>query len=330
MKKQQALLFALLPYILLLSGIFLSLRAGTVSIPFFSFLPNHEPAVENIIFWHRFYRILAAFLAGAILSLCGAVLQTLFHNPLVSPFTMGISGTASLGATIAYITGWNWQWKFFNSLQLSAFVFALICLTGMLAFARRRRADFLLHFVLVGIVLNILSGSFILFLRYISDPYEYMIVDRWLMGSVHVLDFQSLIPMLGIFIICLFYFLSAHIKLDILAYGEEIAHSRGIEVFRFQNGCIIMSALAVSIVVATCGIISFIGLIVPHIIKLFGIYHHKTLLHLSVLYGGLFLIIADTLARTLLSPLELPVGILTSIVGGTIFFVLLLKGFRQV
>ena len=323
-------LFTALPYLLLAIGIAVSLRLGTVSIPFRAFLPGHEPVMENIIFWQRVYRILAAFLAGAVLSLCGAVLQTLFHNPLVSPYTIGISGTASLGATLAYILGWTWSWRFINSIQVSAFLFALVCLLGMLAFARRKRSDFLLHFILVGIVLNILAGSVILFLRYMADPYEYMIVDRWLMGSVQVIDFSSLIPLLAVFILCLAYFFFSHVRLDILAYGEEIARSRGIDVTRFQKGCIIISALGVSIVVATCGIIGFIGLVVPHLIKLTGTFHHRRLLHLSALYGGLFLVIADTLARTILSPVEIPVGILTSIVGGIIFFAILLNSRQQV
>ncbi len=325
MKKYSALLFSIFPYVLLLVIILISLRLGTVNVPFRAVLPDHEPDFERIIFWQRFYRISAAFLAGAILSICGAVLQTLFHNPLVSPYTIGISGTASLGATLAHILGWTWHWGFVNSLQFSAFLFALLCLMGMLAFARRRRSDFLLHFILVGIVLNILSGSLILFLRYISDPYEYMVVDRWLMGSIQVLDFSSLLPLLLVFLVTLIYFSYSHIPLDILAYGEEIARTRGVDVYRLQKGCIFFSALAVSIVVATCGIIGFVGLIIPHLIKLTGIIHHRSLLHLSIVYGGCFLVAADTLSRTILSPVELPVGILTSIIGGVIFFVILLN-----
>lgn len=294
--------------------------------PWRAVLDTAASSTESGIFWRiRVPRVLASYLAGAALAAAGMAFQALFRNSLATPFTLGIASGAALGAALSIRFGLT-----FTVLGLagtSAWAFAGAALSVLLVYgiARAHRGMTTGTMLLAGVAVSFFFSSLNLFTQYISDFTHTFRIIRWLMGGVQVAGLNSVAEMAPFILVGLFMTFTLTRELDILATGEEMAAGRGVDVARTRNLLFVAASLMVGGVVAVCGPIGFVGLMVPHICRLLVGPAHGYLLPASILAGGTFLTLCDTLARTVIAPAEIPVGVITALLGGPFFLVLLLK-----
>lgn len=281
---------------------------------------------HHIILWQvRVPRVLLAFMVGGSLAAVGASLQALLRNPLADPFVIGISSGAALGASLAILFGVGLSILSLSVLPFCAFLGALLSLLIVYRIAVSY-GSFSIHTLLLGgVVLNAIFSALILFLTTLADPYKASGMYAWLMGSLTGPDFQTVLVLAAYLTFGLCILLSQSSALNLLTLGEEAAQSLGVEVERVKRVLFAASALLTGAVVAFSGLIGFVGLIVPHAVRLVFGADHRLLLLASGIVGGIFLMVADTVARTLLSPAEIPVGVVTALVGGPIFLYLLVQ-----
>jgi len=282
--------------------------------------------VESGIFWRiRVPRVLAAYLAGASLAAAGMVFQALFRNALATPFTLGVASGAALGAALSIRFGIGLAVAGISSTPLWAFAGAMVSIFLVYGITRVRRGMNTATMLLAGVAVSFFFSSLNLFTQYISDFTHTFRIIRWLMGGVQVTGFRSILEMIPIVSIGLLITLWMTRELDILTMGEEMAAGRGVDVARTRNILFFASSLMVGGVVAVCGPIGFVGLMVPHICRLLVGPGHRFLAPASILAGGTFLTLCDTAARTIIAPAEIPVGVITALLGGPFFLALLLK-----
>ncbi|MDH5775576.1 MAG: iron ABC transporter permease, partial [Nitrospirota bacterium] len=250
-------------------------------------------------------------------------LQALLRNPLADPFVIGISSGAALGAAIALLFGLGISVGSLSTLPVCAFAGALLSLIIMYRISSAQYGFSVYTLLLAGVVLNAIFSAFIMFLTSIADPNQAFGMYAWLMGTLTGPDW----PTLGILVLYLgagLVILGIHAQsLNLLTLGEETARSLGVEVERVKKMVFLSAALLTGAVVSFSGIIGFVGLIIPHAVRLVVSADHRLLLPVAGLVGGMFLMLADTVARTALSPSEFPVGVITALVGGPIFLWLL-------
>ena len=281
---------------------------------------------RHIILWQvRVPRVLLAFMVGGSLAAVGASLQALLRNPLADPFVIGISSGAALGASVAILFGVGLSILTLLVLPFCAFLGALLSILVVYRIAVSY-GSFSIHALLLGgVVLNAIFSALVLFLTTLADPYKASGMYAWLMGSLTGPDFQTVLVLAGYLLLGIFVLVSQASSLNLLTLGEEAARSLGVEVERVKRVVFTASALLTGAVVAFSGLIGFVGLIVPHAVRLMFGADHRLLLLASGILGGMFLMVADTVARTLLSPAEIPVGVVTALVGGPIFLYLLVQ-----
>lgn len=282
--------------------------------------PSRFSAIERtILFEIRFPRVVLAYLVGGGLSVCGAVLQGVFQNPLVDPYVLGVSSGAALGAVIAILSG-----VYFGLLTVPLFAFCFAALTALLVFrlslvGKKMPLEVLL---LAGIAVGFFLSAFIALGMFVAGENLHQVVF-WTMGGFWGrgwLQVRMVIPFLVVALPFLFFFAR---ELNTFLLGEKVAKSLGVDVEKVKRWLMLLVSLVVASCVSVSGVIGFVGLLVPHILRLFGYQDHRFLLPLSFLLGGVVLLLADTLARTVLHPAELPVGIVTSILGSPFFIYLL-------
>ena len=260
-------------------------------------------------------------LAGASLAICGGVFQSIFRNPVCDPYILGISSGASLGAAIAFILGWD---ALVFGITLPALVTALLTLLLILGIARLKGKHNTNTLLLIGIALNFFISAVITLLVVVNQK-EMHKIYFWTMGSLtHVgwLEIVWLIPVMVVCIGILFYYSKA---LNIMQVGEETAQTMGIDTRRTTYAVLITSSVLISVVVSFCGSIGFIGLIMPHVARLLFGSNNRRLFTYSLFFGAFFLLVADTLARTIAAPAELPVGSITALAGAPYFIYLVLR-----
>lgn len=297
--------------LLLLSCIGVSLLVGSAQNP-----------TSEIVFEIRLPRALLAALVGAGLATAGALLQALLQNPLADPYVLGISGGAALGGVIALALGGG-LWLGGAAVPLIAFAGALgasFLLYAIAGAGGRAPAHSLL---LTGVVFNAFASSLIVFVTSASDLTRVASVFLWLIGSVRLVEPVLLAGVAVLFALGLAIALRYAYALNLLAQGDETASHLGVDVPRTRRHVLAASALMIGASVAVSGLIGFVGLIVPHLLRGLVGSDHRTLVPASALAGAAFLVVADTLARVVLAPVELPVGALTALVGGPLFLVLL-------
>ncbi len=287
---------------------------------------------QSVILWQlRLPRVAMAFLAGAALATSGMVFQAMFRNPLATPFTLGVSSGASLGAALAIQQGWTFLTLGVSSVSLAAFLGAIltIVLVYLLA-AGSREGSSTATMLLAGVAVSFFFSSLILFLQYISDFTRSYQMLRWVMGGLdRVVTFADVLHVLPFALTgCLIVWYLTH-ELNLLSTGEDFAFSRGVDVQQTKLLLFFAVSLMVGAVVAVCGPIGFVGLMAPHICRLIVGPDHRRLFSTVWMFGGVFLVVCDTLARTLMAPTELPVGILTALLGGPFFLWLLLTRRRD-
>jgi iron complex transport system permease protein len=306
----------LLTLILIVVSI-LSLSLGPARIPFSEIF--HPQGIESVILFKiRLPRIILGFIVGAALAVAGVIFQGMFRNPLVEPYTLGVSGGAALGVSLSVIAG-------FRILPLAGFLGALGAISLVYFIARRQGYLRISMLLLTGVMISFIASAIILLIMSLAREYQLHGILFWIMGSLEESDFAliklvSLIILAGIAISFLF-----TRDLNVLSLGEEEALHLGVNIERTKKTLFILGSLIAGVAVSVSGIIGFVGLLVPHFMRLFVGPDHRILLPTSCLAGGIFLIASDTIARTIISPLEIPVGVITGILGGSLFIYFLTK-----
>jgi iron complex transport system permease protein len=279
------------------------------------------------IFWlQRIPRVVLALLAGGALAAVGACFQVLFRNPLVEPFTLGISGGAALGAflTISFPVLWV-AWGPFGSLQVFAVLGAAAALFLIQRLARRPQGMSVYTLLLAGVTVSIICAGAILLLTYLAEPNALVVFQRWMMGGLDILGFRQLAGCLPLLLPGLGLLLYHARDLNHIALSEDMALGQGVDVPMLRRNIFLGGGLATAAVVSLTGPIAFVGLIVPHAVRRLSGVDQRIVLPGSFLLGGAALAVCDTLARTLLAPTELPVGIITALIGGPLFIHLLIS-----
>jgi iron complex transport system permease protein len=311
-----------------LSSLFLLSIAALLICPLFGmkFIPYTATGQEQeILFNIRIPRVLCAFAAGAMLSLSGMSFQALFRNPLATPFTLGISSGAALGAAVFIRFGLAFTILGISGTSLAAFAGAMLAVSLVYGLTQLKGGFSTTTLLLAGIAISFFFSSLILFIQYISGLTHSFRIIHWMMGSLTTADFGKLVnlmPFLGIGGILLLFL---HREMNLLMVGEDIAISRGVNVRLVKKLIFFSASLMVGGVVAVCGPIGFVGMMSPHICRLIVGADHRFLTPASFLFGGLFLALCDTLSRTLIAPSEMPVGVITALLGGPFFIWLLLN-----
>lgn len=279
------------------------------------------------IFWKlRVPRVCTAFLAGAALAVCGIALQAMFRNPLASPFTLGISSGAALGAVIYIMLGLQTAAIGIWGAPVFSFAGAVVSILLVYGLTRARRGFSTATMLLAGVAVNFFFSSVILFLQYMSDYTQSYRFIHWTMGHLSMVGYRTVLNMLGFVIAgtAIVFYLTG--ELNLLATGDDIAASRGVDVKKTKRLLFFATSIMVAGIVSFCGPIGFVGLMVPHICRLMIGADHRYLTGAAVMFGGMFLVLCDMFARTIISPAEIPVGVITSLLGGPFFIWLLLRG----
>ncbi|MFW5998785.1 MAG: FecCD family ABC transporter permease [Bacillota bacterium] len=281
-------------------------------------------SLEVIIKKIRLPRIILSFLVGSGLAVSGVIFQGVIRNPMVDPYIVGISAGAGTGVTIAVIFGLNWSIFGIGTLPLMAFLGAIFTVLIVYHLARVKNKLPVMTFLLAGVAMGFVLNAVQSFLMVLGADNLHKIV-YWLMGSVASGGWQEVKMILPYYlagIIPIIFYLK---DLNIILLGEESAQYLGVEVEKVKKRLIVSATLVTASVVAVSGSIGFIGLIVPHISRMLIGPDNRKLFPLAFFIGGIFLLISDNIARTLLAPLEIPVGIITALAGGPYFIYLLRK-----
>jgi iron complex transport system permease protein len=284
-----------------------------------------DPAAVAIVRDLRVPRVLLAFLVGGSLAVTGAALQALVRNPLADPYLLGLSGGAGLGAVgaIALHLGGAWALPvsaFLGAVVAVALVYRLALVTGSVLDAR--------VLLLGGVVVGAFAASLMAAIMVVSPAAELRNALLWLLGGFEGASWQTLAVFGAYAVVPLTAIYLASRPLDLLTLGEEPAQYLGADVERVKRLVYLAGSLLTAAAVAVAGIIGFVGLVVPHAIRLLGGHLHRRLLPAAFLLGGALLVVADALARTVLAPVELPVGVVTALVGVPVFVVLVRRWTR--
>jgi iron complex transport system permease protein len=281
-------------------------------------------AVESVVLQVRGPRVLAAFLVGAALSVAGAAFQGLFRNPLVSPDILGASSGAALGAVLGIYFSLG-----VIAIQAFAFIGGLIAVTAVYAIGSAlRMRDPILVLVLAGVVIGALLGSGVGLIKYLADPYNQLpAITFWLLGSLAAITASDLISLFSLIAAGTFVLLLLRHRMNVMSLPEEEARALGVATGPMRIAIVAAATLVTSASVAAAGIIGWVGLVVPHIARSLTGPDFSKLLPVAALLGGSFLLVIDTMARTL-APIEIPLGILTAVIG-TPFFIWLLASMQK-
>lgn len=320
--------------LLLLAGLLtvfiLSLGMGEIPIrlgdlPYI--LADKESTEYGVLAYIRIPRTLLGLAIGGSLSLAGAILQGIYRNPLVEPYTLGISGGASLGVTFAIVAGLHLLNILF--LPLAGFIgaFATIFLVYTLSLGRGGLS--VNRMLLIGVMISFISSSLMMFLMSVTSTDNIHGIVFWIMGSLNESNNTMITVMIVLSLFCLIVSYLFVMPLNALRLGEEKARHLGFNANSVIRILFIVTSLLTGACIAIAGIIGFVGLVIPHIVRLWVGTDYRILLISSFLSGSIFLILCDVMARTIISPNELPIGVITGIVGGVVFIVLLSNSRRK-
>ena len=285
-----------------------------------------ENVDAQIFFVARLPRVLAAAVVGAALASAGVVFQALLRNPLATPFTLGVSAGASLGAMLAITWGASLMILPIAAVPLASFAGAAVAASLVYWLATPSgRAMSTSVLLLAGVTLNSFFSALIMFVQYIADFAQVYRAARWLMGDLDVGSFDPILAALPLLVVSFAMFAVLPGALNLLSVGSEAAAARGVDVRRAQRLAFFSASLATSAAVSLAGPIGFIGIVVPHLVRLIVGADHRIVLPASALFGAAFLVGCDIAARTLLAPIEIPVGVVTAVIGGPFFLWLLVR-----
>ncbi|MBI2568377.1 MAG: iron ABC transporter permease [Candidatus Schekmanbacteria bacterium] len=303
---------------------------GPVHIDWRAALADPAGIDATIVFETRLPRVVMGLLAGSGLSVAGLAIQALLKNPLAEPFTLGISSGASLGAILAIRFGLDLEIAGIGALPLLSFLASLATVGIVYALARQGTALPVSTLLLAGVTLSFFFGAVILFIHYLSDYGQSYRFVRWMMGAIDVAGYGPAISAAPLLVLGVLMLFSLARPLNLLAAGDLFAASRGVDVLAAQRWVFVGASLITGAIISVCGPIGFVGLIVPHVTRLLFGSDHRLLLPAAALIGAAFLVLCDAVARIAVPPLEIPVGVVTAMLGGPYFLFLLRKARARV
>ena len=294
--------------------------------PFFGQIPielynlNNPTTVDYKLFWDiRLPRVVVAFFAGAILALGGLIFQSLFKNPMSTPYTLGVATGSTLGVAFAIVFGFS------SMLSLFGFFGALLTVIVLFTMTLRLQSYETNALLLVGIALAFFYNASLMILFYLSDESQSFEIIRFTMGSVDVVGLENTVPILlasiGLLLLTLLY----KKELKLLLTSNDYAYLKGVEVKKVNTILLVGVSIAVGICVSITGPIGFVGLIIPHILKTIHQKSAEQLIFPIFIYGGLFLVLSDLIARNIGSSSDIPIGIITAFLGGPFFIYLIMR-----
>lgn len=283
-------------------------------------IPHTWPStLDTVVFQVRLPRIIAAMLVGASLSAAGAAYQGMFKNPLVSPDILGATAGAAFGAAVGIFFSFS-----VAGIQLSSFLFGLLAVGLTYTIGGRIRHDPMLALVLAGILIGTMFSSLTSLLKFLADPYEKLpAITYWIMGSLSSITPKDIRFVIGPMALGLAFLYLLRWRLNVLSMGEEEAKALGLETGRLRIVVILASTMVTAAAVSISGMIGFVGLVIPHLTRMIVGPDYKVLIPASMLLGSTYLLVVDDAAR-LLSAVEVPLGILTSVIGAPFFIYLIL------
>lgn len=282
-----------------------------------------SPAIYTVVWDIRLPRIVAAMIVGAALSISGASFQGTFQNPLVSPDILGVSAGAGFGAALAILFGTSSV-----TIQILAFLGGLLAVSLTYFLSKSFRGDRILMMVLGGMAIGALFSAFISCIKYIADPYDKLPqIVYWLMGSLNTVTPRSVLMIMVPIIIGFTILLLVKWRLNVLSMGDEEARSLGVDTEKLRIIVILCCTLLTAAAVSISGIIGWVGLVIPHVARIIVGPDHRKLLPASISLGAVFLLLVDDVCRTA-APVEIPLGILTAIIGAPFFIYLLHRGYE--
>ncbi|MCL4148689.1 UNVERIFIED_CONTAM: hypothetical protein GTU68_025489 [Idotea baltica] len=277
------------------------------------------------IFWRvRIPRVLLGLFTGAALGCAGVVFQALFRNPLASPYTFGVASGASFGAASAIVLGLTGSVFGVYGVTFGGILGALF-VTSLIYFVATRGNTSSIHMLLAGVAMSFFFSSLLLFAQYLSNFTQSFQIVRWLMGGLETIDYHSLSCLIPFVLIGVSLALLSAKELDAIATGDELAYSRGVNVEGTRRLLFFVSSIMIGTVVSFTGPIGFVGIMIPHFCRLLLGASHRILTPCAILASGVFLVVCDTVARIIVAPADLPVGIITSLLGGPFFIWILLR-----
>lgn len=312
------------------AALLLAPLAGSTSISLRRAFDTNIPFAENvdaqIFFVARLPRTLAGALVGSALAAAGVVFQGLLRNPLATPFTLGVSAGAALGAMLALTFNWSFGWAGIAGAPLASFLGSLTAVGIVYSLARAKHHGISTNVLLLaGVTLNAFFSALILFVQYFADFTETFRILRWLMGDLDVSSYRPLVTAAPLLLVSFAVFAWLARPLNLLSLGPDSAETHGLDVVRAQRAAFFSASLATGAAVSVGGPIGFIGIIIPHLVRLLVGSDHRVVLPASILVGAAFLIGCDVVARTIMAPLDLPVGVITALIGGPFFLWLLVR-----
>lgn len=338
--KKQGYLFICVGLVgALVVALFWAMSIGTVKVPMTSIyntvmeqLVSGQPIegadygpVHDIVWLLRLPRLVLAALVGMGLSVCGVIMQAVVKNPLADPYILGISSGASLGATAAILLGIGVAWGE-NFVGIAAFIGAFIMSLGVLFISNLGGRSNSVKLLLAGMALSAVCGAFSSFIVYFANNKEGMqTIAYWMMGSFAGAKWETLAVIAPIVVLAVLFFWSQSRMLNLMLLGDESALTLGTDLHIYRQLYLLVSALIVGFVVYSAGMVGFVGLVVPHVIRMLVGTDHKKLIPVSALTGAVFLVIADGLCRVIIPRTELPIGILISLIGAPCFVYLMIK-----
>lgn len=338
--KKQGYLFICVGLVgALVVALFWAMSIGTVKVPMTSIyntvmeqLVSGQPIegadygpVHDIVWLLRLPRLVLAALVGMGLSVCGVIMQAVVKNPLADPYILGISSGASLGATAAILLGIGVAWGE-NFVGIAAFIGAFAMSLGVLFISNLGGRSNSVKLLLGGMALSAVCGAFSSFIVYFANNKEGMqTIAYWTMGSFAGAKWETLAVIAPIVVLAVLFFWSQSRMLNLMLLGDESALTLGTDLHIYRQIYLLVSSLIVGFVVYAAGMVGFVGLVVPHVIRMLVGTDHKKLIPVSAMTGAVFLVIADGLCRVIIPRTELPIGILISLIGAPCFVYLMIK-----
>ncbi|KAB7705370.1 iron chelate uptake ABC transporter family permease subunit [Bacillus aerolatus] len=322
-------------------ALFAGISIGTIHVPVrdIAFLLSHhffgtslngvDPSFDNIVWQIRFPRVLLAGLVGASLAVAGAAFQGLLRNPLADPYTLGVSSGASVGAVMVLFLNIQLPWLHNFTLPVVSITASILTIFIVVLFAQAIERSLKVEtIILTGIIFSSFLGAVISLMIALTGE-ELRQIIGWLLGSVSMRGWDYIQLILPFFLIGTLLLIIHASELNAMSFGEEKAQHLGVNVRRKKLLVLIAGSILTGAAVAVSGTIGFVGLVIPHFIRLIWGPDHRHLLPLSMLAGAGFLILTDLVSRTIISPTELPIGVITSVIGAPIFAIILLRKQRK-
>ena len=310
--------------VLLLLGIGLALFCGAVKIPLSDL--GHLTQVQQDIIWQlRLPRMLNAFLVGGCLATAGALLQGVLQNPLADPYILGISAGAGLGVAVLFLFNF---FVFSVFLPFGAFGGAVLAVFATYFIVKLTRNFSIYNFIMAGIIVNTFLAAVTMLIVYFSKE-KFMGLMFWFMGNLANAELNRVVVMILLSVLVVGYTMFLAYQLNIVSVGDSEANAVGINVAGLRKKVFFIASFLTGIAVASGGVIGFVGLVIPHMVRLLFKYDFRVVIPVSYLLGGIFLIYMDTISRSLFNGFELPVGILTAFIGAPFFLWLMITRMRK-